>query len=237
MVGWVFTPDMGATSDEPDYDYLHYGFWLKKTADADGAPPTTRSRPSPIRRLTRANVMLMSHGSATYNGGATGVYVNSVVNSDGSRVAATAGQFAADASLTATFGADVWLPFGRNITGLVLHHRAQLLGTVTGTIDNFALEHGEGQQWSVALKGTYHRMFDGAWHRQVTSTARPMAEEPRASFSATFHGPGGRDTQPSPWPWSASSAPTSATAQLPVPSERGSSFSTSQQVRVRSMRT
>ena len=34
---WVFIPDMGATSDEPDYDYLNYGFWLKKTADADGA--------------------------------------------------------------------------------------------------------------------------------------------------------------------------------------------------------
>ena len=34
--GWVFIPDMGATSDEPDYDYLNYGFWLQKTADEDG---------------------------------------------------------------------------------------------------------------------------------------------------------------------------------------------------------
>ena len=35
--GWVFTPDAGATTDQPDYDYLHYGFWLKRTADKDGA--------------------------------------------------------------------------------------------------------------------------------------------------------------------------------------------------------
>ena len=27
----------GATTDQPDYDYLHYGFWLKRTADSDGA--------------------------------------------------------------------------------------------------------------------------------------------------------------------------------------------------------
>ena len=34
--GWVFTPDAGATSDVADSDYLHYGFWLMRTTDADG---------------------------------------------------------------------------------------------------------------------------------------------------------------------------------------------------------
>ena len=34
--GWVFTPDAGATSDVADADYLHYGFWLKRTTDEDG---------------------------------------------------------------------------------------------------------------------------------------------------------------------------------------------------------
>ena len=34
--GWIFTPDAGATSDVADADYLHYGFWLKKTTDEDG---------------------------------------------------------------------------------------------------------------------------------------------------------------------------------------------------------
>ena len=35
--GWIFTPDKGATSDVADADYLHYGFWLMRTTDADGA--------------------------------------------------------------------------------------------------------------------------------------------------------------------------------------------------------
>ena len=35
--GWIFTPDAGATSDVADADYLHYGFWLMRTTDADGA--------------------------------------------------------------------------------------------------------------------------------------------------------------------------------------------------------
>ena len=43
--GWIFTPDAGATSDVADANYLHYGFWLKKTTDGRRAPPTTRSRP------------------------------------------------------------------------------------------------------------------------------------------------------------------------------------------------
>ena len=33
---WRFTPDKKVTVDVPDYDYLNYGFWLQKTADADG---------------------------------------------------------------------------------------------------------------------------------------------------------------------------------------------------------
>ena len=34
--GWIFTPETGATSDQPDYDYLNYGFWLARTKNADG---------------------------------------------------------------------------------------------------------------------------------------------------------------------------------------------------------
>ena len=35
--GWIFTPNAGVTVDVPDTSYLHYGFWLKKTTDEDGA--------------------------------------------------------------------------------------------------------------------------------------------------------------------------------------------------------
>ena len=34
---WIFTPGTDATSSQPDYEYLSYGFWLEKTADADDA--------------------------------------------------------------------------------------------------------------------------------------------------------------------------------------------------------
>ena len=37
VTGWQFTPDPGADSYVADVEYLHYGFWLKKTTDADGA--------------------------------------------------------------------------------------------------------------------------------------------------------------------------------------------------------
>ena len=36
--GWIFTPDPGATVDVRDINHvLHYGFWLKKTTDDEGA--------------------------------------------------------------------------------------------------------------------------------------------------------------------------------------------------------
>ena len=101
-----FTPDEDVTVEKDDADYLHYGFWLKKTADADDAVTynevetfagSTGSRETGGSGRELDNV----EGSATYEGGATGVYVHSEVNSDGSSVATTAGQFAADASLTA----------------------------------------------------------------------------------------------------------------------------------------
>ena len=116
-------------------------------------------------------------GSATYNGGATGVYVHETVNSDGTRESATAGQFAADAMLTANFGGDSVAVDDQN--------------TVTGTIDNFALAGEEEQQWSVALKGGI-TIADGAVlatggaEEVDNGTANGGGAE--GSFSATFYG-------------------------------------------------
>ena len=159
---------MGATSDEPDYDYLNYGFWLKKTADADGAVTYNEVETFAGSSIGPSGSVADVDGSATYNGGATGVYVHSEVNSDGSRVATTAGQFAADATLMAYFGGD-------DVT-------ANQENTVTGTISNFALQHGEENDWSVALKGDITEM-DGM---VVDGTANGGGTE--GSFSATFHG-------------------------------------------------
>ena len=143
---WRFTPDEKVTVDVADADYLNYGFWLMRTTDADGA--VTYNEVETFAGATVGGVTEGSagpqlndvEGSATYEGGATGVYVHSEVNSDGSRVATTAGQFAADASLTAYFG-------GHDVA-------VNMQNTVTGTISNFALEHGEANTWAVNLKGT-----------------------------------------------------------------------------------
>ena len=177
--GWIFTPATGAISDQPDYDYLHYGFWLKKTADADGAVTYNEVQTfagATVGENTEGSTgteLDEVQGSATYEGGATGVYVHETVNSDGTRESATAGQFSADASLTATFAQ----------TTAQQDIAPNMLNTVTGTIDNFALEHGEENGWSVALKGA--RMLQENTMRNGTADG---GATPEGSFSGTFHG-------------------------------------------------
>ena len=173
--GWIFTPATGATSDQPDYDYLHYGFWLKKTADADGAVTYNE-----VQTFAGATVggntegsdgdeLNVVQGSATYEGGATGVYVHETVNSDGTRESATAGQFSADAMLTANFGGSSVAVDDQNM--------------VTGTIDNFALEHGEANTWAVNLKGTR-----AAGANEITSVGGATGGGAPGDWSGTFHG-------------------------------------------------
>ena len=171
---WVFIPDQGATSDQPDYNYLSYGFWLKKTTK-DGE--TTYDEVEAFAMGTYGTTTTGSaggelndvEGSATYEGGATGVYVHNVLSSGGGTVASrTSGLFTADASLTAYFSGGS-IPSDKH-------------NTITGTINNFVLEHGEAQDWSVALKGT---RATGA--NTVTGTANGGGTE--GNFSGMFHGP------------------------------------------------
>ncbi|MDD9990742.1 MAG: hypothetical protein OXP75_02990 [Rhodospirillales bacterium] len=139
--GWVFTPDEeDATSDVADAAYLSYGFWLKKTTDADGVVTYDEIAP-----FAMANGMVATTGTVTgkaeYEGGATGVYVHNELSEGGGTIESrTAGHFTAEASLMAYFGED-------DEVAAVKHN------TVTGTIDSFMLSGGEDQDWSVALKG------------------------------------------------------------------------------------
>ena len=102
--GWVFTPNPKVTVDVADADYLNYGFWLKKTTDEDGVLTYNEVQTFAGSNLDRSADLANVTGSAAYKGGATGVYVHSVLKTDGTRESATAGQFKADAELTATFG-------------------------------------------------------------------------------------------------------------------------------------
>ncbi len=173
--GWVFTPDDGATSDVADADYMHYGFWLQKTEDSDGAITYNE-----VETFAGSSVAAISdtssvQGTATYEGGATGVYVHHVTNEDGTRRSATSGHFMAEASLMATFGGNRIPTADQNM--------------LTGTIDNFMLSNREMNDWSVDLESSA-ASTDGTH----SGTAKGGVTGQDGSFTATFHGSVAPDT-------------------------------------------
>ncbi len=173
---WVFIPDMDATSDEPDYDYLNYGFWLARTKNADG---TVKSYDE-VETFADSSITDVSNvadvtGSATYMGGATGVFVKNVHNPDSSIASATSGLFTADAELTAIFG-QVLDPDDDD-KGTIA---ANLLDTISGTVSDLRNDADEviNGSWTVNLMkggiedaGTFSGMTTGD-----------------GTYSGTFHG-------------------------------------------------
>ena len=170
---WVFTPDDGATSDVPDADYLHYGVWLKKTTDAMGAVTYNEVEAfsgSSIDASDGGDIAGVE-GSASYSGGATGVYVKNVYATDGTIDTATSGDFTADVSLMAHFGGTSIPEDDHNM--------------VTGTIDNFMLSGNKMNDWSVALMGT---RADNANMVSGTVNTDGDDEYDDGAFDMTYHG-------------------------------------------------
>ena len=152
----------------PDAEYLSYGFWLKKTTDEDGV--LTYNEVETFARSSFSEMgsnVSMVGGSATYNGGATGVYVKDVHNSDGTLDTATAGHFTAAASLKVNF------------VGMSVAQDDH--NSITGTINKFELSGGEENAWSAALKGEIITPADGI----ASGTANGGGAE---GFNATFYG-------------------------------------------------
>ena len=176
--GWVFTPDAGVTSDVPDPDYLHYGFWLERTKDADGVVTSYDEVETFAESSVPASGSVASvTGSATYEGDSTGVYVRNVFDSLGEIDTATSGHFTADVVLNATFGQ---VPVSdTDNTGTIAEN---LLNTLTGTIDNFDLSGGEANAWAVNLVGDIVTA-DG------TASGSANGGGAAGTFNATFHGP------------------------------------------------
>ncbi|MDE0005804.1 MAG: hypothetical protein OXQ29_24200 [Rhodospirillaceae bacterium] len=169
----VFTPAAGATSDQPDYDYTNYGFWLQKTTDADGAVTYNQVQTFAGSRLNASGGVGAVTGSAEYAGGAVGVYVHQTYKTDGT-FDATSGHFSADVSLTAIFGQ----VNDDNGEGTIAPN---MLNTLRGTISNFALSGEEENDWSVAVSGD---ITDTAG----TASGTAKGGDGDGSFSATFHG-------------------------------------------------
>ncbi len=186
---WIFIPADGATVDVADTDYLHYGFWLKRTTDSDGAVTYNEVETFAGSSIDQSSALDRVTGKATYDGGATGVYVRETYKtSDGSVDTATSGHFMADASLTAYFGQTVDDPdtAGVNEAGRI---PPAMLNSLSGTIDNFVLSGGEANDWSVNLA-------QGDVNADGTASGVANGGGDAGTWGATFHGPTADDTQP-----------------------------------------
>ena len=172
--GWIFTPGPGATVDVRDEDYLHYGFWLRKTTDDEGAVTYNEVETFAGSSVPASGSLAAVMGRASYNGGAAGVYVikTRYDPSTGELVNANSGHFAADARLTATFGQTVAQDIAPN-----------QLYRLTGTIDNFVLSGNEDNDWSVTLAGDIASSTGTA-----SGTANGGVTGLDGSFSTVFHG-------------------------------------------------
>ncbi len=173
--GWIFTPDPGATVDVRDADYLHYGFWLRRTTDGEGAVTYNEVETFAGSSVPASGNLAEVRGRATYEGGAAGVYTieTRYDPNTGELVDANSGHFAADARLTATFGQTVARDIAPN-----------QLWMLAGTIANFVLSGKEDNDWSVTLAGVIDR---GAGTASGTAGGGVTGQD--NSFSLVFHGP------------------------------------------------
>ncbi len=139
---WTFVHDSGARVSTPDAAYLFFGWWVR--SNSDGVPMAASAFTGELGDAdgtgdTASGADLS--GSATYAGKAAGQFaMSNPLDGTGS-----GGDFTADATLTANFGAIA----ADNENG------------VTGTIDNFMV-NGSSMPWSVKLNRSSAWAADGA---------------------------------------------------------------------------
>ena len=167
---WTFAPAPGAMVMVPDYDHLHFGWWLNEEEDGSyGFQTFAGGAGFPAGA---ADVTAAMAGSATYRGAAAGVYVTMDVS--GGRVTrATSGEFTARATLEAHF-------FG-----------ARDAGEVTGTIDSFRSGNGVPMTgWGVELKAAGLTVGDASFAGETGGTLG-SASRGEGSWEGLFHGTDG----------------------------------------------
>ncbi len=163
---WEFTPAAGAMVDVADDDYLTYGFWLDTTTK-DGAIASYDTVQTFARSSLDAQTSLGSvTGTASYAGGAAGVYVHETKSEDGTLNMATSGRFTADVALTAYFEATT----------------LRQDNTIEGSISNFDLDGGPDSMWNVAVSASFGD--DGA----LTNGVASGMDGDNGVLSGQFHG-------------------------------------------------
>ena len=176
---WTFVPAADAMVTIPDYDHLHFGWWLNEAEDGSYGFQTFAGGVG--FRTGAADVTAAMAGSATYRGAAAGVYVTMDV-SGGQVTRATSGEFTAQATLEAHF-------FG-----------ARDAGEVTGTIDSFRSGDGVPMTgWGVELKAAGLTVGEASFAGETGGTLG-SASRGEGSWEGLFHGTDGAtgaDARPS----------------------------------------
>ena len=150
----MFTPDVpsgknfAAIADTvkvqyavPDVDYVHFGYWMESTKQADGGykQEIRTFSGNKIVPYADADGFPTLIGSATYSGLAAGRYVQkSAFDDEGDATIVTDGEFVASANLKAQFN---------NTDGKVAEANKW---AITGTIANF-MDDGEDLGWTLKL--------------------------------------------------------------------------------------
>ena len=143
---WSFTPDPGAMITVPDQDWMAYGAWLTTPDSAagdhrlgvffNGMDPY-----NPAQNTFLATDAAGLRGSATYSGGATGVYVYGTGS----------GLFTAEATLTANFDAN---SNGMDDAGDY---------SISGRIDNFRSTRGVALGWDTGDEPNRDGLGENDW--------------------------------------------------------------------------
>ena len=137
--GWSFVPDGTASNInvadvKKDLNYLSFGYWLTTTTKTDGSMTYGVNTFATGAQAFDVGVVAIADltGTATYTGDATGLYVMKDF-STGAGVPSEAGQFTADAKLTANFGGDgVAIDNQFHISGMISNFRDAMGAMISG---------------------------------------------------------------------------------------------------------
>ena len=174
---WAFAPDSGAMVEVPDYAHLQFGWWLN--AHEDGSYGFQSFAGSTGYGRGSGAVSAAMTGTATYRGAAAGVYATVDV-AGGKVTGARAGEFTADATLTAHF-------FG-----------ALDAGEIAGEIGPFRTAAGEALAgWRVTLEAAGLRSGSASFAGVTVGTVGPGTTG-KGRWEGKFHGSDGAGTDARP---------------------------------------
>ena len=174
---WTFAPDSGAMVNVPDYAHLQFGWWLN--ARGNGSYGFQTFAGSTGYAEGSGAVSAAMTGTATYRAAAAGVYATLDV-AGGKVTGARAGEFTADATLTAHF-------FG-----------ALDAGEIAGEIGSFRNAAGETLAgWRVTLEAAGLSGGSASFAGATGGTVGPGTSG-TGRWEGEFHGNDGAETNARP---------------------------------------